>query len=222
MKVIVMGCGRVGSQLSKLLAQRGHDVTVIDHRDADAGLRLGDDFTGRIVHGLGFDRDVLNRAGIATADAFIAASSSDNANIVAARIARNIFRVPRVVARMYDPLRAEIYQRLGVSTISGTQLGVRQIYDLVTHTDLDVLHKFGRGDVSVLAVEAGFELAGRSMRDLGIPGEVVVFSVTRDNHAFIPTNGTEFHEGDVLHLAVASTSMTRLEEMLGLEKRNEL
>ncbi|HAE58056.1 MAG TPA: potassium transporter TrkA [Anaerolineae bacterium] len=221
MKFIVMGCGRVGSQLSNLLAQRGHDVTVIDHRDEDASTRLGPDFKGRILHGLGFDREVLNQAGIAAADAFIAASSSDNANIVAARIARNIFRVPRVVARMYDPRRAEIYQRLGLSTISGTQLGVRQIYDLVTHTDLDVLHKFGRGDVSVLAVEAGFHLAGRSMRDLNIPGEVVVFSVTRDNHAFIPTNGTEFREGDLLHLAVSSTSMTRLEEMLGLEMRNE-
>jgi trk system potassium uptake protein TrkA len=221
MKVIVMGCGRVGSQLSKLLAERGHNVTVIDHRDADASVRLEPDFKGRVLHGLGFDRDVLTRAGIANADAFIAASSSDNANIVAARIARNIFRVPRVVARMYDPLRAEIYQRLGVSTISGTQLGVRQIYDLVTHTDLDVLHKFGRGEVSVLAVEVGFQLAGRSVRDLGIPGEVVVFSVTRDNRAFIPANGTEFHEGDVLHLAVSSASMTRLEEMLGLEKRNE-
>lgn len=220
MKVIVMGCGRVGSQLSNLLSQRNHDVTVIDHRDADASGRLGPNFKGRILHGLGFDREVLEEAGISTADAFIAASSSDNANIVAARIARTIFRVPRVVARMYDPRRAEIYQRLGLSTISGTQLGVRQIYDMVTHTDLDVLHKFGRGEVSVLAVEVDYHLAGRSARDLGIPGEVVVFSVTRHDHAFIPTNGTEFREGDILHLAVSSTSMTRLEEMLGLERRN--
>jgi trk system potassium uptake protein len=220
MKIIVMGCGRVGSQLSNLLAQRGHDVTVIDPRDADASARLGPDFKGRILHGLGFDRDVLTQSGISSADAFVAASSSDNANIVAARIAKNIFRVPRVVARMYDPKRAEIYQRLGLSTISGTQLGVRQIYDIVTHTDLDVLHKFGRGDVSVLAIEVDYHLAGRSVRDLGIPGEVVVFSVTRDDHAFIPTNGTEFREGDLLHLSVASTSMTRLEEMLGLERRS--
>lgn len=220
MKIIVMGCGRVGSQLSNLLSQRGHDVTVIDHRDADASARLGPDFKGRILHGLGFDRDVLTQSGINNADAFVAASSSDNANIVAARIAKNIFRVPRVVARMYDPKRAEIYQRLGLSTISGTQLGVRQIYDIVTHTDLDVLHKFGRGEVSVLALEVDYHLAGRTMRDLSIPGEVVVFSVTRDDHAFIPTNGTEFREGDILHLSVLATSMTRLEEMLGLERRN--
>jgi trk system potassium uptake protein TrkA len=221
MKVIVMGCGRVGSQLSNLLAQRGHDVTVIDHRDADALSRLGPDFKGRVLHGLGFDRDVLYQAGIGQADAFVAASSSDNANIVAARIAKNIFRVPRVVARMYDPRRAAIYQRLGLSTISGTQLGVRQIYDLVTHTDLDIIQKFGRGEVSMLAVEVDYHLAGRSARDLSIPGEVVIFSLTRDGHALIPTNGTEFREGDILHLAVLSTALTRLEEMLGLERRNE-
>ncbi|PKN91635.1 MAG: potassium transporter TrkA [Chloroflexi bacterium HGW-Chloroflexi-6] len=220
MKVIVMGCGRVGSQLSNLLSQRGHNVTVIDHRDADASTRLGPNFKGRILHGLGFDRDVLTEAGISSAEAFIAASSSDNANIVAARIARNVFRVPRVVARMYDPGRAEIYQRLGLSTISGTQLGVRQIYEMVTHTDLNVLYKFGRGEVSVLAIEVDTNLAGRSLRDLNIPGEVTVFSLSRDDHAFIPTAGTEFREGDVLHLAVLATSMTRLEEMLGLERRN--
>ena len=220
MKVIVMGCGRVGSQVSNLLAAKGHNVTVIDHRDADAGARLGPDFKGRIIHGLGFDRESLEQAGISQADAFIAASSSDNANIVAARIARNLFRVPRVVARMYDPRRAEIYQRLGLSTISGTQLGVRQIYDMVTHTDLDVIQKFGRGEVAVLTLEVDYHLAGRTLRDLSIAGEVVVFSITRNDHAFIPTNGTEFQEGDILHLAVLSTSMTRLEEMLGMERRN--
>lgn len=220
MKIIVMGCGRVGSQISNLLAQRGHNVTVIDHRDADAAGRLGPDFKGRILHGLGFDQQALLDAGIKSADAFVAASSSDNANIVAARIARNIFRVPKVIARMYDPRRAEIYQRLGLMTISSTELGVRQIYEMVTHTDLDILHKFGRGEVSVLTFDVDYNLAGRHVRDLNIPGEVNVFSVTRGDHAFIPSGSTEFQEGDVLHLSILSTSMTRLEEMLGLERRN--
>ena len=194
MKVIVMGCGRVGSQVSILLANRGHDVTVIDHRDADALTRLGPNFKGRILNGLGFDQQVLLEAGIKTADAFIAASASDNANIVGARIARNIFRVPRVVARMYDPRRAEIYQRLGLITISSTDLGVRQIYELVTHTDLDTLQKFGRGEVAIVAVETGAHLAGRTVRDVNIPGEVNIVSITRDDRAFIPSAGTEFRE----------------------------
>jgi trk system potassium uptake protein TrkA len=112
MKIIIMGCGRVGSQVSQLLVKHGHQVTVIDH-DANALARLGMDFKGKVVRGLGFDKNVLLEAGIETAEGFVAASSSDNANIVAARIARTIFRVPRVVARLYDPVRAEVYQRLG-------------------------------------------------------------------------------------------------------------
>lgn len=219
MKVIVMGCGRVGSQVSQMLAQRGHQVTVIDHSNTDAATRLGPNFKGRLISGLGFDRTVLLEAGVDQAEAFVAASPSDNANIVAARIARNIFRVPRVVARMYDSRRAEIYHRLGLLTISSTDLGVRQIYEMVTHTDLDVLQKFGRGEVSVLAIEVDTILAGRSVRDLSIPGEVLVISITRNDQAFIPSTGTEFQEGDIVHLAVHSTSMTRLEQMLGLERR---
>jgi trk system potassium uptake protein len=220
MKVIVMGCGRVGSQVSLLLAKQGHSVTVIDHRDADATTRLGPNFKGQLISGLGFDQGVLLEAGVDKADAFVAASASDNANIVAARIARNVFHVPRVVARMYDPRRAEIYHRLGLMTISSTDLGVRQIYEMVTHTDLNIVQKFGRGEVSVIAIEVDYALAGRTVRDLSIPGEVQVISITRNDRAFIPSAGTTFQERDIAHLAVLSTSMTRLEDMLGLERRN--
>lgn len=219
MKVIVMGCGRVGSQLSNLLASRGHKVTVIDHRDADALTRLGPGFKGQVINGLGFDQQILLEAGIKTADAFVAASSSDNANIIGARIARNIFHVPRVVARMYDPRRAKIYQRLGLMTISRTDLGVRQIYEMVTHSDFDVLHKFGRGDVSMIAIDAPYTLNGHTVRELNIPGEVTVITITRNDQAFIPSSGTEFQEGDIIHMAVLATAMTRLEQLLGLERR---
>lgn len=116
MRVIIMGCGRVGEQVSHLLAGEGHEVTVID-QDESALARLGPGFKGRRVKGIGFDRNVLIDASIERADAFAATSSSDNANIVAARIARNVFHVPKVVARLYDPRRAEIYRRLGLVTI---------------------------------------------------------------------------------------------------------
>ena len=141
MKIIVMGCGRVGLQVSQMLADQGHEVTVIDH-DANAIARLSPDFKGKVVRGIGFDRSVLIEANVETAEAFVAASSSDNANIIAARIARNIFHVPRVVARLYDPLRAEIYQRLGLTTISTTTWGAERICEVVTHTDLDVAYTF--------------------------------------------------------------------------------
>jgi trk system potassium uptake protein len=216
MKIIVMGCGRVGSQVSLLMAERGHNVTVIDHRDTDALIRLGSGFKGRVINGLGFDEKVLLEAGIKEADAFIAASSSDNANIVGARTARNIFKVPRVVARLFDPRRAEIYRRLGLKTISTTTMGAERIYEMVTHSDLDVTHNFGHGEVSLIAIEVPYHLAGRTIRDLSVPGEFIVITITRDQKAFLPSAGTEFHEGDILHLAVQSSALPRLQDMLGL------
>src|SRR5271157_485540 len=218
MKVIIMGCGRIGSQVSELMSAQGHDVTVIDH-DSNAVDRLGPDFKGRIVHGLGFDRNVLIEAGIERADAFVTASSSDNANIVAARIARNIFRVPRVVARLYDPRRAEVYQRLGLTTISSTNWGAERIYQMISHTDLDVLYTFGRSEVSLVVVEAPPQWIGKNVAQLSVPGEIGVASITRNDQAFIPVLGTEFKEGDLIHLSVLSSAMDRLEEMLGLERR---
>jgi trk system potassium uptake protein len=218
MKVIVMGCGRIGSQVSKLLAAQNHDVTVIDH-DANADGRLGTNFKGRIIKGLGFDRNILIQAGIEQADAFVSASQSDNANIVAARIARNIFHVPRVVARLYDPRRAEIYQRLGLTTISSTNWGAERIFQVLTHTDLDVWDTFGRGEVSLVHLEIPSQLVGRSVSQLNVPGEVMVVSITRNDQAFIPIPGTEFQEGDVLKLSVLSSAMERLEELLGMERR---
>jgi trk system potassium uptake protein TrkA len=216
MNIIVMGCGRVGSQVSLLLTERGNTVTVIDHRDLDAALRLGPNFKGRIINGLGFDQNVLLDAGIKQADAFIAASTSDNANIVGARIAKNIFKVPRVVARLFDPRRAEIYQRLGLKTISTTTMGAERIYELVTHSEMDNIYSFGHGEVSLIATEVNYNLAGRTVRDLNIPGEFTVISITREQRAFLPTAGTEFKEGDLLHLAVHASALTRLQNMLGL------
>lgn len=218
MKVIVMGCGRLGSQVSLGLDHEGHDVTVIDH-DGTAEGRLEKDFRGRIIRGVGFDKDVLTEAGIEQADAFVAASSSDNANIVAARIARNIFHVPRVVARLYDPRRAEIYQRLGLTTISSTTWGAERIRQVLTHTDLDVWDTFGRGEVSIISLDAPSHLVGRTVNQLNVPGELMVIAITRKDRALMPISGTEFQEGDLLHLAVLASAMTRLEEMLGLERR---
>jgi trk system potassium uptake protein TrkA len=218
MKIIIMGCGRVGSQVSLLLARLGHEVTVIDH-DANAPARLGPEFKGKVVHGLGFDRNVLLEAGVQNAEAFVAASSSDNANIVAARIARNIFHVPRVVARLYDPVRAEIYQRLGLTTISTTGWGAERIVEVVTHTDLDVLHLFRDGGTTIVRVEAPLRLNGHNVSQMNIQGEVMVIAITRNDQTFIPVSGTEFREGDIVHLTVIPTAMNRLEEMLGIERR---
>jgi trk system potassium uptake protein TrkA len=217
MNIIVMGCGRVGSQVSVMLAGQGHQVTVIDH-DTNALARLGAGFKGRIVKGVGFDRGVLHEAGVESAEGFVAASSSDNANIVAARIARNIFRVPRVVARLYDPVRAEVYQRLGLSTISSTVWGAERIVEVITHAELDVLDIFQDGGTSLIRVEAPTQLETQRVAHLNIPGEVLVVAITRRDHTFIPQAGTLLEQADILYLAVIPGSMNRLEEMLGIER----
>jgi trk system potassium uptake protein TrkA len=218
MKTIIMGYGRIGSQVGKLLTEQQHDVTIIDH-DADADGRLGPNFKGRIIRGLGFDHNILIQAGIQDAEAFVAASHSDNANIVSARIARNIFHVPRVVARLFDPLRAEIYQRLGLITISPNNWGAERIIQLLTHSELDVWDTFGRGEVSLVHLDAPPQLIGRTVNQLMVPGELLVASITRNEQAFIPTTGTVFQDGDLLNLVVLSSAMQRLEAMLGLERR---
>jgi trk system potassium uptake protein len=218
MKTIIMGYGRIGSQVGKLLTEQQHEVTIIDH-DADADGRLGPNFKGRIIRGLGFDHNILIQAGIEEAEAFVAASHSDNANIVAARIARNIYHVPRVVARLFDPIRAEIYQRLGLITISPNNWGAERILQELTHSELDVWDTFGRGEVSLVHLEAPSQLIGRTVNQLNVPGELLVASITRNEQAFIPIIGTIFQEGDMLNLVVLSSAMGRLEAMLGLERR---
>lgn len=214
MKVIIMGCGRVGEQVSRMMADEGHEITVID-KEAEPLARLGVDFKGRKVKGIGFDRDVLIEAGIETAEAFAATSSSDNANIIAARIARNIFHVPRVVVRLYDPRRAEIYRRLGLVTISSTTWGAERIRELITYADLDVLLTFGGGEVSLVTLETPAALVGRSVRHLNLPGELGVIAITREGVALIPTLGTEFRAGDTIYLAVLAMAMDRLQALLG-------
>ena len=159
-----------------------------------------------------------SRLGVETAEGFVSASASDNANIVAARIARNIFHVPRVVARLYDPVRAEIYQRLGLTTISSTVWGAERIVEVITHADLDVLNVFSDGGTTFIRVEAPARLSGHRVSQMNIPGEVMVTAITRNDHTFIPVSGTEFQEGDVIYLAVIPSSMSRLEELLGIER----
>lgn len=215
MKVIIMGCGRVGEQTARMLADDGHQVTVIDP-DASALARLGPQFKGRTVQGVGFDRAVLIKAGIEHADAFAAASSMDNINIIAARIAHNIFHVPKVVARLFEPRMAEIYRRLGLITISSTTWGAERIRELLTHAELDTVMTFGRGEVVIITVETPPHLAGRNVKHINLPGEISVVAITRGGLAIMPTLGTEFLTGDVIHIAVHASAMDRVEALLGM------
>jgi trk system potassium uptake protein TrkA len=123
MRVIILGCGRVGATLARLLVHQGHQVTVID-KDPNSFHRLGDDFPGDLVRGLGIDADVLEEAGIREADAFLAVTSGDNSNVMASQMAKELYTVPRVLCRVYDPIRAHAYHEMGIHTICPTTLGV--------------------------------------------------------------------------------------------------
>jgi trk system potassium uptake protein TrkA len=217
MKIIVMGCGRVGEHVSRLMANEGHNVTVIDD-NPQALERLSSDFKGRTLVGIGFDKDILIEAGIEDADAFAATSPSDNANIIAARIARNVFHVPKVVARLFDPRRAEIYQRLGLLTISSTNLGAERIRELLSYAELEPVMTYGGGEVRLITLEIPYRLVGQLVKHLTIPGEILVTAITREGNAFIPQMGTDFHTGDLVHLAILATSMERFAEMIGLDE----
>jgi trk system potassium uptake protein TrkA len=214
MRILIIGCGRVGAGLAKTLVAGGHSVAVVD-KDPLAFEQLGDKFKGQTISGIGFDREVLLKAGIERADGLAAVTSSDEANVVAARIARDIFHVPRVVARLYDIRQAEIYRRLGLQTIAPTGWGINRIADLLLYSPLETVFSIGSGDVELVEIEVPQLLAGKTVRDLTVASEVHIVSITRANKTFLPTLGTVFRDGDLLHLAVLTTSTNRLKELLG-------
>jgi trk system potassium uptake protein TrkA len=130
MRVIIVGCGRVGAYLAKALLAGGHEVTVVD-RNTDSFKRLGEDFAGNVVAGTGIDEDILRRAGIDEADALVAVTNGDNTNIMAAQVAREVFGVKRVICRIYDPIRQEIYEDLGLEAICPTIIGAARIQEML-------------------------------------------------------------------------------------------
>ncbi len=214
MKIIIIGCGRVGSGLAKLLSNRGHQVTMIDS-DPDAFERLGKAFKGKTVVGIGFDRQAMLDAGIEKADAFAAVTASDEANAVAARIAKNVFRVPRVAARIYDPRKADIYRRLGMQTISPVALGISRMAELLSFTNLAISESVGSGEVNMVDIEIPPMLVGHKVEEITIPREVHVVALSRGGKTFLPLSVAVFEEGDIVHLAVLATSQDRLKDLVG-------
>lgn len=214
MKIIVMGCGRVGEQFARLMDAEGHEVTVVDTDEA-ALEKMKEGFRGKVIVGVGFDRQILIQAGIERAEAFAATSNSDNANIVAARIARNIFHVPKVVASLYDPRRAEIYRRLGLLTFSSTALGVERVRELLTYQELEPMMTFGSGEVALINLEASPILEGKQVRDLTVPGEIQVITITRQGQAILPLQGTTIQAHDLIYIAVLTSALDRLKALVG-------
>ncbi len=214
MKIIIIGCGRLGAGLAQTLSQRDFGVTVVD-RDPAAFERLGATFRGETLAGNGLDRDVLLKAGIERADGLAAVTASDEVNVVAARLARQLFRVPRVVARLYEPRKAEVYRRLGLMTISHVTWGISRIVELLCYSKLETIKSLGSGEVDIVEAEVPRLLVGRTVNELSVLGEIHVVAITRRGKTFLPMLGTEFHEGDMVHLALMASSSERLKLILG-------
>ncbi|MCI1665857.1 MAG: TrkA family potassium uptake protein [Atopobiaceae bacterium] len=215
MNVIIVGLGRMGTGLAIKLSKQGYDVTAID-RDPETFKGLGEDFAGEKVVGVGFDREVLESAGIDRAGAVIACTASDEANIVVAHIARSVFRVPRVIARLYDLSKAETYRRLGIQTISTTEWGITRTCELLTYDELDGVFEVGSGDVTIVRADVPSLLEDTTVREITAVGEVNVVAISRDNDTFIPTQGTIFKHGDIIYAAVAASATKKFKTMLGM------
>jgi trk system potassium uptake protein TrkA len=213
MRVIIMGCGRVGSELSINLLAADHEVIVID-KDPEAFYRYPPGEGARTVVGLGFDRDTLEEAGIKDADAFVAVSSGDNSNIVSARVALERFHVPKVIARIYDPRRAEIYERLNIPTVATTKWGVKQIQLMLFHDRQEVRESLGGGDLVRLRVPVPPHLIGKPPTTLNSEGKILVVGVSRGGGGFIPTASSRLQEGDYLSVVMAKEGVALLDELL--------
>jgi trk system potassium uptake protein TrkA len=215
MRIIIIGCGRMGAGLALTMSQRGHAVAVVD-KDPTSFERLGPSFKGEAIEGIGFDREVLLAAHIERADGLAALTASDDVNVVIGRVASQVFRVPRVVARLYDPRKANVYGRLGLHTISTTTWGINQVAELLCYSPLDVILNLGSGEVNIITTEIPALLVGRMVSELTVRGEIHVVAISRDGRPFLPTLGTEFHQGDMVYLVVLATSADRLRTLLGL------
>ena len=208
-----MGCGRVGSTLAIDLEKAGHTVAVID-QNREAFRRLGADFNGRTIAGMGFDRDTLLEAGIEKADAFAAVSNGDNSNILAARVVRETFGVKNVVARIYDPGRAEIYQRLGIPTVATVLWTTDQIMRRLSPDGTKSEWRDATGTVQLVEVHLHNDWYGEAVSLIEKNTDARVAFITRLGEALLPDEHTVLQEGDLVHVFAKDKKISAIEKSL--------
>ncbi|MFF7632187.1 potassium channel family protein [Kitasatospora sp. NPDC008050] len=210
MHIVIMGCGRVGSALARALEKQGHSVAVVD-QDPTAFRRLGAGFRGRRVTGVGFDQDTLREAGIEEAGAFAAVSSGDNSNIIAARVARENFGVEHVAARIYDPRRAEVYQRLGIPTVATVRWTADQMLRRLLPTGAEPLWQDPSGTVQLAEVAFAPSWIGHRVAELEEAAGARVAYITRLGEGVLPTAQMVVQEGDLVHLMLRRADQATVE-----------
>ncbi len=202
MHVIIAGCGRVGSELATNLQRLGHTIAIID-KNRKAFERLKADFSGAKVIGFAFDREVLAEAGVEDAVAFASVTSGDNSNILAARVAKDHYRVPHVVARIYDPRRAQIYQRLGIQTVATVRWTTDQILRSLIPDEVPVEYTVDNGEVVITAVPVPAEVVGKKAVEVDQAGLRRVVAVSRFGVPRIPDKDLTMQDGDILYVSAA-------------------
>jgi trk system potassium uptake protein TrkA len=213
MRVIIVGCGRVGSHLANTLSGERHEVVVID-KNPTSFSSLSREFTGRMLTGVGFDREVLQKADIEGTDAVAATTDSDNVNIVVAVTAKETFKVPHVVARIYNPHAAEIYRREGIPTVTPTLWAANTMKTMIVNPSLSTMATLGSGEVESVMLQVPKDFAGRTVKDFTIAGQSVVMAVVRRGQAMIPSAETALEVGDVLHVTAMVSALPKLEKLI--------
>ena len=211
MYIIIIGCGRVGSQLASLLAQERHDIVVID-KDANAFKNLGTAFNGVKLQGYGYDEEVLQKAHIERCDAFAAVTDLDNANIMACEVVSKLHKVPRVVARVYNPESISTFQELGLDYVFGTNVVAQTLMDKIVEGH--GRHLSIRGDVEVIEFIGGPKIENKRLVDIQIPNEFRICLVTRQGKNFIPWRETPLRDGDNLLAVVKSSAYSRVKQYM--------
>lgn len=217
MYVIIVGCGRVGAELAKLLSGEGHDVVVVD-KSQESFARLGDTFNGLTMVGNGFDLALLKQVGVEKADAFCAVTNGDNTNLISAQVAKKIFRVPKVFARVYDPQRAHIYAALGLDIISGTMLFSAMLRDKIIESRFSS-YLIESKDLGVIEIEIKNKLVGKSIQDINIPGDFIVVALRRMQGVIIPEPRTVLKDKDILMGVVKVSSLKAVREKFSLGEK---
>lgn len=213
MHIIVVGCGRTGSLLARTLSARGHQVVVIDPNPEQFS-RLGPNFRGRTITGVGFDRDVLLRAGIDHAQGVAAVTSDEAANLIIAFIARHHFRVPNVVARLFEPERAALYQAIGVPVVTAAEWRVHRLEQLLCQPALNVMDTLGNGEVTIVEVRVPPAWAGRPFSHFFVPEKVIPTVLIRGGNARIPAPDTPMEAGDIVRISVATDALEELRNQI--------
>jgi len=217
MYVIIVGCGRVGAELAKLLSGEGHDVVIID-KSQDSFKRLGDSFNGLTMVGNGFDLALLKQVGIEKANAFCAVTNGDNTNLISAQVAKKIFNVPKVLARVYDPQRAHIYAALGLDIISGTMLFSAMLRDKIIESRFSS-YLIESKDLGVIEIEVKNELVGKNIEDINIPGDFIVVALRRMQGVIIPEPKTVLKNKDILMGVIKVSSLKEVREKFHLGEK---